>query len=103
MSETTPGPWAWANPEEAPTHRELIQEGYGIGDADSILYHGADWPIQEANARLIAAAPDLLTALEEAAELLRQTARHDAEGSFYVAWQRAAHAIDKATGVGVEA
>jgi hypothetical protein len=60
----TPGPWAWdtrltdleGKPLEALTHA-----------GGSVLVHAAAWPIEEADARLIASAPDLLAALERIA------------------------------------
>ena len=57
-AKPTPGPWKWTPGDES-CHSELHQEGFAVGEADSILYHGADWSISEANARLIAAAPSM--------------------------------------------
>lgn len=77
MSEAqhTPGPWTWtedadADPEENGCAMELHREGFNVGDADSILYHGADWRITEANARLIAAAPQMFDCLTGVLEQL---------------------------------
>ena len=53
----TPGPWHWTTGDEA-THAELLPDGAPEIAHDSILYHGADWSIKPANARLIAAAPE---------------------------------------------
>ena len=57
----TRGTWIWTDGENH-HHKELVVKetlGHGV---DSILYHGANWPMDEANARLIAAAPELLNA-----------------------------------------
>ena len=61
MSESkhTEGPWAWAN-GNSKTHKELYPSQFNLGEEDSILYHGADWGMKEADANLIAAAPELL-------------------------------------------
>lgn len=68
----TPGPWEWTPGDcydnSSKHHLELVQEGMR-GDTDSILYHGADWPVKAADARLIAAAPKLLAALKKVARL----------------------------------
>lgn len=62
----TPGPWEWTPGDcyglGSECHRELVREGLR-GDADSILYHGANWPMTDADAALIQAAPELLAAL----------------------------------------
>lgn len=62
----TPGPWVFIDdPSGIKTALELIvHPDADDAGGDSILYHGADWPVSEANARLIAAAPDLLLALQ---------------------------------------
>ena len=64
MDHHTPGPWAWFNEQEDTGNtyaKSLAPANYESG-MDQILYHGADWPISSANARLIAAAPELLEA-----------------------------------------
>lgn len=91
MSEHTPGPWE-ARPFEGP-HRERYIWTAGrpylqdhcvatVAGVDKVLYHEgmihAEGTV-EANARLIAAAPALLAALEEGIALidqLAQTRRH---------------------------
>jgi len=64
--------WKWVNGEK-PTHKELIRADLELGKADSILYHGSDWPMDEANARLIAAAPDLLAACKYALDAVEDS------------------------------
>lgn len=64
----TPGPWKFSNPcgdLRCKEHLELHEKRYRVGEGDSILYHGADWPVNSANARLIATAPELLAACIE--------------------------------------
>lgn len=61
MSEKE-GKWVWLEGGEK-THQELCIEP--LGEYDSILYHGADWPISEKYKRLIAAAPKLLAVLQQ--------------------------------------
>lgn len=81
----TPGPLEWTR--------------YGwttrrIAPGTILLYHGADWPITDANACLIAAAPDLLAACE------RFVAAYDTAQSWpsSVDVDRARAAIAKARG-----
>lgn len=66
MSKHTPGPWIWDN---------NFNGLYGAGPDNEVLsyagYEGmwlTDSPSREANARLIASAPDLLEALSEVVE-----------------------------------
>lgn len=55
----TPGPWTWKN-------RRMTVEGYidrvlqGGPEGDGVVYHSAVWTMKDADAKLIAAAPDLL-------------------------------------------
>lgn len=57
------------DPSGLPTALELIVDPQADhSGGDSILYHAADWPMSEANATLIASAPDLLKALENLVE-----------------------------------
>ena len=68
MSESkfTPGPWA-------PRGNEVYADGRRVADCDSHAPYYID-PIDMANARLIAAAPDLYAVCEEMAELLEADA-----------------------------
>ena len=56
MSGHTPGPWIW----------DKYYDGlYGLGPDNKVLTYVAYGSRRETNARLIAAAPDLLAALRE--------------------------------------
>jgi hypothetical protein len=77
--KTTPGPWAKHTPNspetvalivrELPNHRRTV-----IAVIPNHLQHGnasvTDWEEAEGNARLVAAAPELLRLLKEARKLL---------------------------------
>lgn len=71
MSKHTPGPWfvtgRMTKYVEARIGEGLIQEIAGVGPTAADCGYGET---QEANARLIAAAPDLLAMLEEARRTL---------------------------------
>jgi hypothetical protein len=57
MSAHTPAPWYWAdNVPDAPPHYRMVVDADGFTVCDPS-------PMGEADARLIAAAPDLLAAL----------------------------------------
>lgn len=101
MAETThtPGPWTVIR-------SKMATDGafdYAIGtDGSPVIAEafGRDakggWPNAEANARLIAAAPEMLAALQEAEGELYQVPPADAEQERVLAVVRAA--IAKATG-----
>ena len=78
MSNTkhTPGPWsissACKNAINAERNNKLIGIGTTYHDPDSVYFIGQDEAI--ANARLIAAAPELLEALKSAASLANELA-----------------------------
>jgi hypothetical protein len=106
MSGHTPGPWAVFHDHQDPaTARSL---GYVRREADDMGWaapwgfpciascFGCEHPEQEANARLIAAAPELLEALLDAREQLRAY-EQDASGEDYNSPSINA-AIAKATG-----
>lgn len=57
-------PWKFV-PGEEPTHLELVQ--IATPGEDSVLYHGADWPMKPQDRALIEAAPLMLQALKEIA------------------------------------
>ena len=96
----TPGPWA---DHDASCTFEVheIEDGYGRTIATLDQFHhleDGDWRREEviANARLIAAAPDLLVACEAARNLIEITITYEAEESH--AWQLLSAAIAKAKG-----
>ena len=63
MSAHTPGPWFWAdNVPDAPPHYRMIVDADGATVCDPS-------PMGEADARLIAAAPELLAFAERVANL----------------------------------
>ena len=61
----TPGPWV-VGPADDTVVTHLGADGlrYEIAQIDGDYNQPETWPVMEANARLIAAAPDLLHALE---------------------------------------
>lgn len=62
MSAHTPGPWFWAdNVPDAPPHYRMIVDADGATVCDPS-------PMGEADARLMAAAPELLAALQAVAD-----------------------------------
>lgn len=79
MTKHTPGPWRWSA-----NCREVVAPGKSICRIDPgmlISFHAPDESERLANAQLIAAAPDLLEALEIAeAFLARQPQTIDVSG-----------------------
>ena len=103
MSKHTPGPWelrGWS--VKCPTNNFRVAR---IGEPDKALRQFGDYEDMEAecraNARLIAAAPDLLAALKDAL----RSARHDfdagekGEAEFRAAYSEQFAAIAKAEGL----
>lgn len=60
----TPGPWEWQAAVGDEGEFDLVRKGFSVGDYDSILHHGADWDMTEADRRLIAAAPEMFSELD---------------------------------------
>ncbi len=93
----TPGPWRIFQTTGAPPFYIIgigRETGEGITDGNTGLgVWGADSPEARANARLIAAAPDLLAALKEVTDAY--VAMHGGEETFIA--ERARVAIAKAT------
>lgn len=100
MNEHTPGPW-WANIDAATGYRWVV------GDPESWIPRIACCPLYseypvDANARLIAAAPDLLAALEKTYSLMMagdvDREPHEEEARKIEAFLAARAAIAKAKG-----
>lgn len=72
MAEHTPGPWVITTGADDERIVTSTWNADGLDDDVALVYGGneADPVIREANARLIAAAPDLLAALEQALTFL---------------------------------
>lgn len=94
MAEHTPGPWFIGDEDEQPEgfcYQEVHSGAYGSSDFKSIAYAQAHFdgeragemtPQDYANARLIAAAPDLYEAVRKAAARFREyETLHAAKGS----------------------
>ena len=65
MTSHTPGPWH--------SRGSIVYNDAGWAVANAVIYHGRyDQPEMVANARIIAAAPLLLAALERAADWLEE-------------------------------
>lgn len=98
-AQHTPGPWTLLTGEyDNGMTRKVIADKRDPRDASTFYAMIAgDAPCREANARLIAAAPDLLAALEEALPLLNNGC--DSGCTVYSCLrERARAAIHKATG-----
>lgn len=80
MSGHTPGPWAVARNHTDPAHRNSIidiEGGEFVNGLSIAIIFGCDrHPEKFANARLIAAAPELVAALRCAEALLDQPVLH---------------------------
>lgn len=68
MSAHTPGPWVALC--EPTLSRYRIGAGFAAAESVAVVYMAKVDGVTEANARLIAAAPDMLAALREADSLL---------------------------------
>lgn len=68
----TPGPWV-VGPADDTVVTHLGKDGvrYEVAAIDGDYNEPDEWPVMEANARLIAAAPDLLSAAHSALFVLR--------------------------------
>lgn len=111
MSKFTPGPWFVANGNEV--HDELAcydEQGARVGNTANriatVEYPYMDDAGKTANARLIAAAPDLYAALVDQRRLLVEVAKHlgqsqertDLEGQVHRAFDDLSALIAKAVG-----
>lgn len=92
--KSTPGPWRWTC-----NNKYLVQD---VADAEVFILENYDdafeGPLKEANARLIAAAPELLEALKELEGNARQAAAFVPHILLIGAVEQAAKAIAKAEG-----
>jgi hypothetical protein len=98
MSKATPGPWHYG-PSSALEGGFIIQGSYenGGGPRLPILGRTHNFPNNaEANARLIAAAPDLLEALKQCTAVLAGDTMH--KGGLVAALEAARAALLKAQG-----
>ena len=116
MADPTPGPWHVIGFEDLPDVDDLMIVAFDVaapGEAPPELYicnigsdggrysalapveAGGDWPVSLANARLIAAAPDLLAAL---IAVLKVIDRADDRGCPAGALEMARAAIARAEG-----
>lgn len=91
MSKHTPGPWA-ANFEAG---RYVITYQAELGPRMALAITGGHFPDHEANARLIAAAPELLSVLLELKECSEYWSEYDVPVGIH---DRINSAIAKATG-----
>jgi hypothetical protein len=103
----TPGPWEVRCGQETNRPRAIVAPNdTGPGGVGSIVrWNGIGFPSSpaaQANARLIAAAPDMLEALQEIADGLANTGSTPGQWMTRIrkddAWRIAAAAIRKATG-----
>ncbi len=85
MARHTPGPWRWEPDARDDEHRKdrLVSDGPGPLNHDDVLTWDTDEPVgdawvgvSEADARLIAAAPELADALEELVDLVKVLHEH---------------------------
>jgi hypothetical protein len=97
MSKHTPGPWRW---DGDPTNIDIFYRDqhapWLVSANDDIVLGGDMFATEQADAALIAAAPELLEALKAYVSLCGNTAHTvDREGLF-AAWEAAEAAIAKA-------
>lgn len=72
MSKHTPGPWVVGPVDDCVvTHMGSDGVRYTVAEIDGDYNQPDTWPIMEANARLIAAAPDLLNECKKQVDWLR--------------------------------
>ena len=95
----TPGPWhissASKNAINAERNNKLIGIGTTYHDPDSVYFIGQDEAI--ANARLIAAAPELLASVHALLDIIHDDLTHERQEDHREALNAAKNAIAKAT------
>jgi hypothetical protein len=102
-SSHTPGPWEqagliiWHHGEEGAVICQMVEPNpkSGLVEAERLQLGSDGWKLQEANARLIAAAPDLLETIKELCAYLYATRN---PGSLPESYRAACRLIDKAEG-----
>ena len=101
MAKHFPGPWI-VGPVDDTLVRAVTTEGeyYTICEMDGNYNDPHQWPVMEANARLIAAAPDLLEACKDIATILDYGAvgGKPSEPILFETYHKLKRAIAKATG-----
>lgn len=98
MSKHTPGPWE-ALPPCGPGNYAIVSEKVNESGNFYVAYIPDDHPTAEVNARLIAAAPDLLAACEIVERELRIAIMSGVLGNTWTGLQMAmSDAMHKATG-----
>ena len=104
ISKHTPGPWIVCTPSDSTDYLCIEEDSQLVGEASTIAEvnlggEGISEQIGSANARLIAAAPDLLAALQE---IIKQADDPDNEADdelvSQIDWQGIRAAIAKAEG-----
>ena len=96
----TPGPWRFVGPEQTGIRngRQIVSDHPTLGPV-TIIYAGTDAPlITEPDARLIAAAPELLEAVIELLSYPSGQYGESPKDDYDGACERAYAAIRKATG-----
>jgi hypothetical protein len=97
-TQYTPGPWKKSNVfiENSPNRYIITETKWGGKNiADCGPSAEGDWDVNEANSRLIAAAPDLLAACKRAEWLLQG---ESADPDSFETWKLLKAAINKAEG-----
>ena len=89
-AQHTPGPWRLHPTDDTAV---IAMDGTGVAGMTGYYNDPDIWPVMEANARLIAAAPDMLAALRE---LVRKADFGEPVPDWLNAWDEARAAIAKA-------
>jgi len=99
MSNHTPGPWGWNHARTRlndPTGKPVLMDGEGIWDLCAPKLHKEERA--HANAKLIAAAPELLESLKAAVAQCKPLSMHGTEWVYPDWYYKAYEAITKAGG-----
>jgi len=98
MSTHTPGPWIVRHTTGFPLMIATAPDDYGFGVPVADCSKRNLPAEAQANARLIAAAPDLLAACERMSKAL-QSAPHEVQSSYQGIWTDIDNALNKAKGI----